>query len=519
MYIGKRAWKNKDSNEVSKTSSRISSNIIFRNHRLNELKNDILSIITKYKNVNTNNNNKTSNLLIYWMITRFIYISGGGTTTNDTTTTSKDNNNLRMNMLLTLWISYGLSVLVGKENNNDDDTANNNNSTSLITIDKLLSKDIKCIYKSISSLLPTETNNENNKLFTSHFLDTNGYLNFDTMFHIPNTNIPKNSNKKIHLELGAGSGDWIISQAMHNTNDNYIALDLRADRVYQTFTKSLFLQNKNLLWNLSCIGCDSCYFLKSCVPLNSLSTVYVNHPEPPTQIITPTTTTTNTTTNNNKSYNNNNISDTLYSTLLNNNNNEDESSHMLSSNTIKAITKCLLKNNKGKLIIVTDNLSYAKLICITILKVNRDHNRKKNKDLVLHSMNEYDLLQNLSSKVVPLEPFELFNNNKSYMIHNEQQQYNNYNQYPNKKIKYSNVNDSKKGLLKQYYKDNESIILYKGYPCESIGHYNTGGGGGGNSYFDRLWRTGVGSKYAEIDKRYIIALKTSSSSSTAITTT
>merc|ERR1712194_160202 len=285
--------------EVSTSTSRISSNIIFRNHRLTELKNDILSIINKYKTHNKDtNNDKTSNILIYWMITRFIYISGGGTTTNDDTTSSRtlkhnNNNDLRINMLLTLWISYGLSTLVGSNNDNDKvETVNDNsnNNSSLIIIDKLSSKDIKSMHKSISSLLPKEEKKNNNELFTNNYLDTNGYLNFDFMFHTPDAidSTTASKNKNTHLELGAGSGDWIISQAMHNnTNDNYIALDLRADRVYQTFSKSVLNSSANLLWNLSCVGCDSLYFLQCCIPIHSLSTVYVNHPEPPTQVITP----------------------------------------------------------------------------------------------------------------------------------------------------------------------------------------------------------------------------------------
>ena len=236
--------------------------------------------------------------------------------------------------------------------------------------------------------------------------------------------------------------------------------------MYQTFSKAIM--HKEILWNLSCVGCDSLHFLENFIPLGGLSTVYVNHPEPPTQIITTRSIS-------------DNISDTLYSTTPNN-----EPSHMLSSKTMHAISKCLLKDEQGKLIIVTDNLSYAKLLCVTILKVNQ-----MERNIVLESMTD---LHN-----APLEPFEIFNHDKSYLVQQ-------HNQYANKKAKFG-----KNSKIKDIQRK-DSVILYKGYPCEAVGHYSSNNSSG-NSYFDRLWRTGVGSKYAEVDKRYIIALKTRRSSS------
>ena len=190
LILGKRAWKNDE-------TSRTSSNITFRTHRLNELKKDITSLTQKYK-YTTVEDNKTSNTLIYWMLTRFLYISGGGTTNNMKKFKCDD---IRMQILITLWVSYGLAELVGR---NKDATATNEkentNRGSLITIDKLSSKDTKSIHQSISSFLPKETKNQ---FFTNEFFH-NGYLNYSTMFHIPNTTT---QDRKVHLELGAGSGN------------------------------------------------------------------------------------------------------------------------------------------------------------------------------------------------------------------------------------------------------------------------------------------------------------------------
>jgi len=107
-------------------------------------------------------------------------------------------------------------------------------------------------------------------------------------------------------------------------------------------------------------------------------------------------------------------------------------------------------NGKGRLIIVTDNLIYARLICHTLVRTLEKDNK---------------LVGLVPSEVRDLRRVESFGN--------------------------------------------ASIHLYEGKPSQSIGHYKPQQFEGGTSYFDRLWRTGAG-KHADMRKRFIIGLRTSS---------
>jgi len=111
--------------------------------------------------------------------------------------------------------------------------------------------------------------------------------------------------------------------------------------------------------------------------------------------------------------------------------------------------RCVKPNRKGRLIIVTDNLIYARLICRTMARVLEE-----------------------DAKLVGLPLGE--------------------------------VRDLKR--IESF--GHSSIHLYEGKPSLSIGHYTPKQFEGGTSYFDRLWRTGAG-KHASMRKRFIIALQTS----------
>jgi len=388
---GKRAWRKKG-NELN--DNRTSSNTMFRTHRLDELRRDVESL---QKMVTKTNETINKNRIVNSLVTRFLYFSGGGSTTqcNTLLTPNKKDNikRIRIQMIHSIWINFGLMVLLNASLKQKNECT----SQEYKIKSQLSRKDIKSIRSA------TLSNFE--ELF-----DLKGFVDFQHVF---------NNRKNIHIELGAGSGDWIISQAIENQNDNYVAVELRADRIYQTFSKAL-LSNETVS-NLCFVGGDCTSFLQQHIQPDSISSIYVNHPEPPTQI---------------------------YSKQ-----NGDEPPHMLNFSTIRAIAKSLKKNGDGKLIIITDNLCYARLLCNSILKLNKE-------GVIFEQIK------------VPLNEFYTYEsfNNSSY----------------------------------------DQVILLKGYPCEAIGHCNAQNHHfEGKSYFDRLWRTGIGKKYAEVEKRYIIALKTS----------
>ena len=45
--------------------------------------------------------------------------------------------------------------------------------------------------------------------------------------------------RPINIELGAGSGDWIRMQAIAKPEEDFVSVELRSDRVAQTFAKAM----------------------------------------------------------------------------------------------------------------------------------------------------------------------------------------------------------------------------------------------------------------------------------------
>jgi tRNA G46 methylase TrmB len=162
------------------------------------------------------------------------------------------------------------------------------------------------------------------------------------------------NDRPLNIELGAGSGDWIVSQAQHNKLEDYVSVELRADRVAQTFAKCMMNMSKDEmikpLENVCCVGAECGSFLRDRTIDGSVSSIYVNHPEPPTQTY--------------------GSDDKDLEVILES---DGEPAHMLNSTTILAAAKCLKQDGKGKLIVVTDNRWYATLICVTLQKAMNEH--------------------------------------------------------------------------------------------------------------------------------------------------
>ena len=150
----------------------------------------------------------------------------------------------------------------------------------------------------------------------------------------------------IDIELGAGSGDWIIHQAHNKPERYFISVELRADRVARTFAK-MVLSNTT---NLCCVGAESGLFLKERVKKGTVARIFVNHPEPPTQTL-------------------GNDND-LLSSIGSGGDGAAEPAHMLSSHILEEAIACL--EDEGKIVVVTDNLWYGRLLCATFTRVGQD---------------------------------------------------------------------------------------------------------------------------------------------------
>ena len=82
----------------------------------------------------------------------------------------------------------------------------------------------------------------------------------------------------VKLELCSGNGDWLVAQALAEPACTWVGLELRCDRVYRTFVRNCLLNRKD---NLVCIGGDAGLIVRQHLTPESLSAVFINHPEPP----------------------------------------------------------------------------------------------------------------------------------------------------------------------------------------------------------------------------------------------
>jgi pentatricopeptide repeat protein len=102
---------------------------------------------------------------------------------------------------------------------------------------------------------------------------------------------------EIKMEICSGSGEWLVDQAVeyqrlvnkqkNSTSINsgnrmkpvlWIALELRADRVFQSLCHSIL---RNATDHVALLGGDASVILPQLIPANSLTTIFINHPEPP----------------------------------------------------------------------------------------------------------------------------------------------------------------------------------------------------------------------------------------------
>ena len=239
-----------------------------------------------------------------------------------------------------------------------------------------------------------------------------GRIQFDKVFDHP--------QRPLDIEIGAGFGTWVCQQAKENKDRNHVAVELRADRVSQIFAR-LMLDSGNPLDNVCAVGAECGSFFRDRVQRNSISCIFANYPEPPTQT---------------HGDNQNDLRAIASGTA-------NEPAHMLNSTTIIEMSHSL--KTDGKIVIVSDNRFYARLLAATFARVVRQE----------------------KSLIRSVKPSEL--KNSSSLRHMEA---------------FSNVVD-----------------LYEGQPEQAIGHAKNA-----SSYFDRLWRSGAGS-HSERRTRFVILMQ------------
>ena len=270
---------------------------------------------------------------------RLVFLSGGGTTGMRNETSACTNQNaeekkdvakeVQRSLLNSLYFSYGLATAVkalGISINED--------------IEQLRKKDCNKILGGVG--------------LQGVILKADGSLDIHRIFSAGiGISKPqkkrKNKRRQVEVELGAGFGDWIVRKAIQDPSTDFLAVELRADRVAQIFARTAVLSTIEPINNLCIVGAESGNLLCNHLSNDSVDKIYVNHPEPPTQTFGAGT------------------------NLLSIKNGCPEPAHMLNSDVIVAAGKALKKVASSRFVVVTDNFWYGRLICATIEKVMREN--------------------------------------------------------------------------------------------------------------------------------------------------
>ena len=269
---GKRAWKSggKGQNDQEGYSRRDESNTLFRAHKLNELEIDakmiVASCTAKDENVKVAKQSLARRIML-----QIMYFSGGGTTDLSASTSHHDDIHVnadkdRKRLIDSLWFCFGLCAAMKKEFPQQTFEAKNRKGNNT-EID----------YSRILDAL---------KMTSSYILHDDGTVDFDAIFAptrkltTPKTSIVK---RPLNIELGSGFGEWAVFQALSNPGSDIVAVELRSDRVGQMFSKAFLNENIVPIQNICCVGAECGSFLRK-VKDASVSKIFVNHPEPPTQV-------------------------------------------------------------------------------------------------------------------------------------------------------------------------------------------------------------------------------------------
>lgn len=82
----------------------------------------------------------------------------------------------------------------------------------------------------------------------------------------------------INLEICSGHGDWIIERAEKDRGKvNWVALEIRFERVYTIYSKMVFKQLENLV----ILAGEAQDILTHCMKTRVFNEIFVNYPDPP----------------------------------------------------------------------------------------------------------------------------------------------------------------------------------------------------------------------------------------------
>jgi len=174
--------------------------------------------------------------------------------------------------------------------------------------------------------------------------DKEGKLLLPKLFPTLTKRRPKDEKDlPIKLEIGCGEGEWAVHQAIADKDRaRWLALELRFDRVYKSLSRGIFARAENLV----VLGGDASAILRSRIHADSISHIFINHPEPPQQRQT-------------------------RGSL------QTQAQHLITPAFLKQMWNVLKSNGDGKLTIVTDNLWYGRMLLKSLSTLTRGRRKKQ----------------------------------------------------------------------------------------------------------------------------------------------
>mmetsp|Transcript_35286 Transcript_35286/g.85411 ORF Transcript_35286/g.85411 Transcript_35286/m.85411 type:complete len:765 (-) Transcript_35286:91-2385(-) len=341
----KRAWKDaggKDQQTQDVIDRRTESNLIYRKHRLQEVETEATTVMEICQTKVDKKENVCFRSVARRLATRLVFLSGGGTTesqqqqterlaTEQNTIQEEDSKSIQRRITNSSYYSFGMDTVskqLGMTFSKPDD--------SNIALKRKMCNKLLAGIGLQSGIVGSDSRLDIRRIFSAG---------------LQSGKSAKSKSKKsrpLVVELGAGFGDWIVRKAMTDDSKNYIAVELRADRVAQIFARTAILSLDHPVDNMCVVGDDSETFLSRHLGPESVQHIHVNHPEPPTQY----------------------GSDDVLESIARGG---EEPAHMINSRVILSAIRCLKRNPNSRLTIVTDNKFYGQLISSTIAKVHRQN--------------------------------------------------------------------------------------------------------------------------------------------------
>lgn len=298
--LHKRMNAKRHSNEET-NSNEAKSLLLFQQHRRHEMELDIELLETYYHNNNASIEKFTSSeylAMIDVLIQKFNKVYNFFTV--DTGTSSGD---VLKRLILSL-NSFGLD----------------NIKSSILSYYNSKSLDLSLLSRNIKMAKEVTVTNLIQSMAPDSSIDLKSISN---LLHSNTTVI----DAPIKLEICSGNGEWVVTQASNDKSSLWIGLELRSDRVYKTFAKNILengLVNNNGRDNLMLLCGDASEIVPNHIPSESVSHIFINHPEPPERT---------------------------------SGEGDSQGNHLLTKDFFQKMHSVLVTN--GNITIVTDNLPYA----------------------------------------------------------------------------------------------------------------------------------------------------------------